>query len=453
MRFFLVLAVAWPAIAQPQLARDIFKELIEINTTDSAGDNTRAAEAVAARFRAAGFPARDIHVLAPAPRKGNVIVRYRGSGEAHGILFLGHLDVVEARRADWSFDPFQFREQDGYFYGRGAQDMKADDAILVTNFIRLKREGFRPARDLILALTADEEGGGFNGVTWLLENHRELINASYSINSDAGGGAIRNGRRQYMALEAAEKTYQSFRLEVTNRGGHSSLPRKDNAIYQLAEGLARLAKYDFPVRLNEVTRSYFEQMASIEHGQTAADMRAMVRNPHDIEAGGRLSTSPSYNAQLRTTCVATMLSGGHAENALPQIAAATVNCRLSPDDTPAQVEATLNEVLADPEIKVTPITRAIVSPVSPLNPRVLAAVTAATTAMWRGVPVLQFMEAGATDGRALRNAGINTYGVSGVFLDQNDIRAHGRDERIPVKSFDEALDFMYRVIKTLGKEE
>jgi len=453
MRFLLALVAAWPLIAQQQLGRDIFKELVEINTTDSVGDNTRAAEAMASRFRAAGFPQGDIHVLTPAPRKGNLVVRFRGKGAAPAILCIGHLDVVEARRSDWSFDPFEFREQDGYFYGRGTQDMKADDAILIANFIRLKREGFTPERDLILALTADEEGGGFNGVSWLLENHRDLIDAAWCINSDAGGGAIRNGRRQYMTLEGAEKTYLSFRLEVTNPGGHSSLPIKDNAIYHLAGGLARLAKFDFPVRLNDITRSYFERMASIEQGQRAADMKAVVQNPRDAAAIARLSSSPSYNAQLRTTCVATMLAAGHAENALPQTATAVVNCRILPNDTAPEVEHTLNEVMADPQIKVSPMTAASISPVSPPNSKILDALTEATAALWPGTPVIQFMEAGATDGRHLRNAGIPTYGVSGVFLDQDDIRAHGRDERIPVKSFNEALDFMYRVIHILGEQK
>jgi len=301
---------------------------------------------MAARFRSAGFPESDIHVLAPAPRKGNLIVRYRGKDAFSPILFLGHLDVVEALRSDWSFDPFEFREQDGYFYGRGTQDMKGDDAILVTTFMRLKREGFTPVHDLILALTADEEGGGFNGVDWLLKNHRDLIAAEYCINSDGGGGAIRNRRRQYMSVEAAEKTFLSFKLQVTNRGGHSSLPTKDNAIYHLADGLARLAKYDFPVRLNDITRAYFERMASIEAGQPAADMKAIVQNPRDTAAVARLSESPSYNALLRTTCVATMLSGGHAENALPQTATAVINCRILPGDTAMDVERTLKEVLA-----------------------------------------------------------------------------------------------------------
>jgi acetylornithine deacetylase/succinyl-diaminopimelate desuccinylase-like protein len=451
MRVLLALTAAWPLCAQPQLAREIFKELIEINTTDSVGDNTRAAEAMASRFRAAGFPDSDIHVLAPAARKGNLVVRYSAKGAAGPILFLGHLDVVEAKRSDWSFDPFEFREQDGYFYGRGAQDMKGDDAILIATFLRLKREGFQPARDLILALTADEEGGSHNGVQWLLKEHRELIDAAYCINLDAGGGRTHDRRPRYLSIQSAEKTFLSFKLEVTNPGGHSSLPTKDNAIYHLAEGLARLAKFDFPVRLNEVTHSYFERMSSIEHGQPAEDMKALLRNPGDQAAIARLSASPGYNARLRTTCVATMLSAGHAENALPQTANAVVNCRILPNDTPADVESTLREVLADPQIKVAPMAEVIVSPVSPLDPRVLEAVTASAATPWPGTPILSVMETGATDGKYLRIAGIRTYGASGIFVDDNDIRAHGRDERIAVKSFYDALDFMYGVIGALGK--
>src|ERR1700733_6832632 len=342
MRFLAVLAAAVPLFAQltpqQQTAREIFKQLVEINTTDSVGDNTRAAETMAARFRDAGYPEADIHLPVPAPRKGNLVVRLHGRGAARPILFIGHLDVVEARRSDWSFDPFVFLERDGYYYGRGTSDMKGDDAILVTMFLRLKREGFQPARDMILALTSDEEGGTANGIDWLVTTHRDLIDAEFCVNSDGGGGDIKNGRRIYMSMQAAEKVFLSFRLDVTNAGGHSSLPTRDNAIYHLAEGLARLAKFDFPVRLFDVTRASFERMAPFYQGQLGADMRTGVGNPHDEAIVGRLSALPQYNAQLRTTCVATMLSGGHAENALPQSATAVVNCRLLPVDQAQDVE-------------------------------------------------------------------------------------------------------------------
>jgi len=455
MRFLAAFLTVLPLCAQQpphhQLARDIFRQLIEINTTDSIGDNTRAAEAMAARFREAGYAESDIRLLAPAPRKGNLVVRLHGAGSARPILFIGHLDVVEAKRSDWSFDPFEFRELDGYFYGRGASDMKGDDATLVTTFLRLKREGFQPVRDMILALTSDEEGGKSNGIEWLVKNHRDLIDAEFCVNADGGGGDIKNGKRVYMAMEAAEKVFLSFKLEVTNPGGHSSLPTRDNAIYRLAEGLSRLAKFDFPVHLFDVTRASFERMAPIYEGQLGADMKAVGQNPNDAEVVSRLSAVPQYNAQLRTTCVATMLAGGHAENALPQTATATVNCRILPVDKPADVERTLNQVLADSKITVTPMLPPKPIPFTGMNQKVLSAVTAATAKHWPGLGVIPKMEAGASDAIYLTGAGIPTYGASGIFGDEDDVRAHGRDERVLVKSFYEAVDFMYTLATTLGK--
>jgi acetylornithine deacetylase/succinyl-diaminopimelate desuccinylase-like protein len=385
MRFFAVLVSLMPLYAQTsdqKLAREIFKQLIEINTTDSSGDNTRAAEAMADRFRDAGYPAGDIQVLAPMPRKGNLVVRLRGTGAGRPVLFLGHLDVVEAKRADWPWDPFEFREQEGYFYGRGTSDMKGDDATLAAAFLRMKRENFQPARDLILALTSDEEGGPANGIDWLVKEHRPLVNAEFCINTDAGGGHIKNGKRVYMAMQAAEKVFLSFKLEVANPGGHSSLPVKDNAIYHLADGLSRLAKFDFPVHLFDVTRAAFERAANIYGGQLGADLKTMVQNPRDTAAIARLSTIPFYNAQLRTTCVATMLSAGHAENALPAVATAVVNCRLLPVDQPAEVKRTLQEVLADAKIQLTEMAEPVATPYHPIDPQVMAAVTASTAKIW-----------------------------------------------------------------------
>jgi len=457
MRSLTLLLAAIPLAAQtaPQhrLAREILRQLIEINTTDSAGDNTRAAEAMAARFRDAGYPESDVRVLGPAPRKGNVVVRLHGTGTARPILFLGHLDVVEARASDWSFDPFVFREQDGFFYGRGTQDMKGDDATLVAAFLRMRREGFRPARDLILALTSDEEGGKFNGADWLVKQHRDLIDAEFCINADSGGGDIKNGKRLFMGVQAAEKVFLSFRLETTNPGGHSSLPVKDNAIYHLAEGLSRLAKFDFPVHLFDVTRAGFERMAALYPGQLGADMKAVVANPNDAAVTGRLSAIPLYNAQLRTTCVATMLSAGHAENALPQSASAVVNCRLLPVDKAEDVERTLHQVLADPKIKVSVMTPANPVPYRPINSRVMDVVTAATRKLWPGLPVIPRMDTGASDGIYLIGGGIPTYGINGMFNDEDDIRAHGRDERILVPSFYDAVDFMEMVVRALGTGE
>jgi acetylornithine deacetylase/succinyl-diaminopimelate desuccinylase-like protein len=434
-------------------AREIFKELIEINTTDTPGGNvTKAAEAVAARLKAAGFPAADVQVLGPDPRKGNLIARLRGSGARRPLLLLAHLDVVEAKREDWSFDPFTFLEKDGYFYGRGTSDDKSMASQFVANLIRLKEEGARPDRDLILALTADEEGGDFNGVDWLIKNHRQLIDAEFSIN-EGGGGTMRGGKYLTNEIQASEKVFQDFRLEATNSGGHSSLPIKDNAIYHLAEGLARLAKFEFPVELNEVTRGYFERSASVQTDpKMAADMRAVARPTPDLAAAARLSASlPYYNAQMRTTCVATRLLGGHANNALPQMASANVNCRILPGVSPASVKDKLVEVLADPKIKVSFVGEANPSKPSPLRPDVMGAVESLTKEMFPGVIVVPVMSTGATDGLYLRNGEIPTYGVDGTFGDMDDVRAHGRDERIGVKQFYEGLEFQYRLIKALSK--
>jgi acetylornithine deacetylase/succinyl-diaminopimelate desuccinylase-like protein len=434
-------------------AREIFKELIEINTTDTPNGNvTRAAEAVAARLKAAGFPAADVQLLGPDPRKGNLVARLRGTGAKRPLLLLAHLDVVEAKREDWSFDPFTLREQDGFFYGRGTSDDKSMAAHFVANLIRLKEEGLKPERDLILALTADEEGGSFNGVDWLIKNHRPLVDAEFSIN-EGGGGTMRGGKYLTNEIQASEKVFQDFHLEATNSGGHSSLPVKDNAIYHLSEGLARLAKFDFPVELNEVTRGYFERSATVQTDpKMAADMRAVARPTPDLAAAARLSASlPYYNAQMRTTCVATRLAGGHANNALPQMASANVNCRILPGVSPAAVKDKLVEVLADPKIKVSFVGEATPSKPSPLRPDVIGAVESLTKEMFPGVIVVPVMSTGATDGLYLRNGEIPTYGVDGTFGDIDDVRAHGRDERIGVKQFYEGLEFQYRLIKALSK--
>jgi acetylornithine deacetylase/succinyl-diaminopimelate desuccinylase-like protein len=430
-----------------QLARDIFKELIEINTTDSVGSTTKAAEAMAARLKAAGFPDSDVRVLGPNPRKGNLVARLHGTGAGRPVLLLAHLDVVEARRSDWSFDPFTFLERDGYFYGRGTSDDKAMAAIWVTNLIRMKQEGLKPNRDIIVALTADEEGGDFNGAKWLVENHRHLVDAEFCLN-EGGGGQMKDGRRLINEVQASEKVYLSFRLEVTNPGGHSSLPKPDNAIYHLAEGLARLAKFDYPVEMNEVTRNFFQRASALESGQVAADMRAVAAAVPDLEAAARLSAhSAYYNAQMRTTCVATMLEAGQAENALPQRARAVVNCRLLPGSEPQTIQQVLVRVLADDKISVAPIQPAKPSPPSPLRPEILGPIERTTAEMWPGVPVVATMGTGATDGLYFRQAGIPTYGVSGLFEDIDDVRAHGRDERVGVKQFYESLDFLYRLVK------
>jgi acetylornithine deacetylase/succinyl-diaminopimelate desuccinylase-like protein len=463
LRAFALLAFAVPVILQgqgtalsasQQLARAIFKELIEINTTDSTGDTTKAAEAVASRLRAAGFPEADVQVLAPVPRKGNLVARLRGTGAHKPILMIAHLDVVEARREDWSFDPFVFLERDGYFYGRGTADIKSGAAVLAAGLIRLKQEGFVPDRDLILALTADEEGGTANGVDWLVRTHRDLIDAEYCLNVDGGGGEISKGIRIANELQTSEKVYLSFRLETKNTGGHSSLPVKDNAIYHLSAGLVRLGQYDFPARLNDTTRAFFSRMAAVEKGSVAADMKAASLSTPDQAAIARLSAgSPYYNALVRTTCVATRVEGGHADNALPQMARAVVNCRLLPDESPATVLDTLVRVLADPAIVVTPMAEPKPSPASPLQPAIVAAVERVTTEIWPGVPVVPIMSTGATDGLTLRRAGMPVYGVSGLFDDIDDVRAHGKDERMGVREFFDGLEFMYRLMKEVASSK
>jgi acetylornithine deacetylase/succinyl-diaminopimelate desuccinylase-like protein len=435
--------------AHNQIARDIYKELIEINTTDSVGNTTTAAEAVAARLKAAGFPESDIQVLGPNPRKGNLVARYRGTGRRRPMLLLAHLDVVEALREDWSLDPFKLTEKDGYFYGRGTTDDKAMAAAWVATLIRLRQEGYTPDRDLIVALTADEEAGDYNGVDWLIKNHRDLIDGEFALN-EGGESLIKDGKYLLNAVQPSEKVYQSFRLEVRNAGGHSSRPMKDNAIYHLAEGLTRLSKYQFPARLNEVTLGYFQRMSALQSGQVSADMKALAKNPSDKSAIARLSALPYENALLRTTCVATRLEGGHADNALPQTARAVVNCRLLPGDSPVEVRATLIRVIDDPKISVMPVGDASPSEASPLRPDIMDAIEQITNQMWPGIPVIPVMSTGATDGLYLRNAGIPTYGVSGFFEDVDDTRAHGRDERLGVRQFYEGKEFLYRLVKALS---
>jgi acetylornithine deacetylase/succinyl-diaminopimelate desuccinylase-like protein len=432
-------------------ARDVFVELIEINTTDSAGDNTQAAEAMAARFRAGGFPPADIQVLGPNPRKGNLVVRYRGTGAAKPILFLGHLDVVEARRQDWSFDPFKFLEKDGYFYGRGAEDDKSGDAALVANFLRLKEEGFRPDRDLILALTSDEEAGDYNGASWLLHTHRELVDAAFCVNTDAGGGELEHGHRIALSVQAAEKTFQSFKFEVKNKGGHSSLPVPDNAIYHLANALDAIQHYAFPVLLNPVSRGFFDRMSVIVGGQEGADMKAVVQTPDLPGPVSRLSKIAYLNAMLRTTCVPTMLQAGDAENALPQDAVAIVNCRLVPGDSAQNVLSALTHAVHDIQVSITPLRPEVAGPASPIPDDLMKILEATSNSLWPGVPVVPVMETGATDGKYFRLAGIPTYGVSGFFYDVDDVRAHGRDERIGAESFFEGVEFYYRLMRALAK--
>jgi acetylornithine deacetylase/succinyl-diaminopimelate desuccinylase-like protein len=447
-------AAAGAAVAQETphaLARAVLKELVDTNTTDSAGDNTAAAEAVARRLRAAGLPAADVEVVVPAPAKGNLVARLRGSGRGRPVLFLAHLDVVEARREDWTLDPFRLVERDGYFYGRGTQDVKGEAALLVANFLRLSQEGFRPDRDLILALTADEEGGrGPNGVGWLLEHRRALIDAEYCANTDGGGGQAIAGRHVLYSMQAAEKGYLTFALRARRAGGHSSQPVPENAIYDLASALLRVRDMRFPVHLNDITRRYFEATALLKSGQEAADRRALAGGGASAaDAAARLSRAAYDNALLHTTCVATMLAGGHAENALPQSAEATVNCRVLPGETQAEVESRLRDAVGSGiEIETTSALQP--NPVSLPPPQLLARVEAVVREA-SAVPVVLTMETGGTDGKALRAAGIPTYGLAQMYYDLDDLRMHGRDERIRMSDFDEGLEFGYRLMKSLSR--
>jgi acetylornithine deacetylase/succinyl-diaminopimelate desuccinylase-like protein len=444
-----------------RLAHDIFKQLIEINTTDSVGNVTNAAEAMAKRLREAGFDEKDIQIAGPRENKRNLVVRYRGSGTRKPVLFIGHLDVVEARREDWTVDPFVFLEKDGYFYGRGTEDMKSGDALLITSFIRLKKEGYVPDRDLILALTADEEGGTANGVDWLLTTHRNWIDAEYSINLDGGEFEKEKDKRLLAGLQASEKVYVDYQFESLNAGGHSSVPSPDNAIYHLAGALSRLQMFSFPVNMGEITRNYFLKTATLSSGETAENMRAVAKEPPDPAAVLRLSQVPYFNSLLHTTCVATMLTGGHAPNALPQTARANVNCRIIPGEDPTEVRKTLESVAADPKVSVTivPVKAANGSivpqvgvPPSPLLPEVVEAEEKTVHSLWPGLPVVPTMSTGASDGRYLRIAGIPTYGIACMFFELDDNRAHGKDERIGAKDFYDGVEISYRLIRNLSSK-
>jgi acetylornithine deacetylase/succinyl-diaminopimelate desuccinylase-like protein len=436
-----------------QLARDMLKGLVEINTTHAHG-STEAAKAIQGWLLSAGFPPNDVVFLAPPdrPTKGNLIVRYRGRHAAEPVLFLGHLDVVEAKPEDWSVDPFRLTEKDGWFYGRGTIDMKDGDAALAEALIRLKRERFVPERDVIVAFTADEEAGGdANGPAFLLQSHRDLIDAELAINLDGGGGDLKNGAPLYFEVGTSEKTYLTYTLETTSPGGHGSLPGPDNAIYRLADGLGRLEGFKFPVLTTATTRTSFDKLASLEPGPASADMKAVAQSPPDLAAAERLSQNVRLNAQLRTTCVATLISGGHAENALPQRARATIQCRMMPGDTEANVRALLADALHDPAVSVTLDSPPIVSPESPPTPQVMGKVTTLARSMWPGVPVVPTMATGFSDDRQTRNAGIPSYDVSGVWVDVDENRAHGRDERVGVQAFDASVEFTYRLMKAFAR--
>jgi acetylornithine deacetylase/succinyl-diaminopimelate desuccinylase-like protein len=444
-----------PPAQDQALARDILKQLVEINSTFSHG-TVAAAQAVVGRLRDAGFADADIQVLTPAafPNKTNVVVRLRGSGKERPLLFIGHLDVVEAKAADWSVDPFTLTEKDGFFYGRGTFDMKDEDAAVLDALVRLKREGYVPDRDIIAAFTADEESGddSSNGVRWLTAEHRDVIDAGLVINPDSGAGDLQHGQRLDLNFQTSEKTYVSYTATARSPGGHSSLPEPDNAIYRLAEGLTRLSKAPFPAQVSPTTQAHFEQMAATQTGAMRDDMLAVAKGPGPgFEAAAeRLSVVPLYGSQLRTTCVATMLSGGQAENALPNQAQATIQCRLFPGDTVEGTQAALAERLADPKIALAVIDMPAPNPPSPLDPKVMKAVRAASESMWPGVPLFPLMSVGADDSVYTRAAGMPSYGVGGTFTEIGDNRAHARDERVGVTAFYENVEFTYRLMKALA---
>ncbi|HTO07058.1 MAG TPA: M20/M25/M40 family metallo-hydrolase [Myxococcota bacterium] len=451
-----VLALASGARAQTAvseadraLVRQVYQELVETNTTHSTGSTTAAAERVAARLRAAGIPESDIARLGPSPTKGNLVARLHGSGAEKPLVLLAHLDVVEAKREDWSVDPFVLLEQDGYFYGRGTLDDKAMAAIFTTLVLRLATDHTPLRRDVILALTADEEAGNENGAEWLLREHRELVDGSLVLN-EGGGGWLRQGKYLVLAMQSSEKTYMDYALKVTDKGGHSSLPTPENAIYRLAAGLGRLQKLVFPVELNEVTREFLKRAAPTEPKEIGAAMRALAANAQDPQAAKRLSREPRYNALIRTTCVATQVEAGHARNALPQSALANVNCRILPGHSAEEVRKQLVSALADPKIDVALDEQEIAGPRASVDPELLKTVEGVAAQVFPGVPVVPTMSSGATDSKYFRLAGIPAYGLSGIFVDIDDVRAHGRDERVGVKQFYEGQEFLSRLVTALA---
>ncbi|MGH6751117.1 MAG: M20/M25/M40 family metallo-hydrolase, partial [Bradyrhizobium sp.] len=413
----------------------------------------KAAEAMAARLRAGGFADADVRVLSPAPRKGNLVARLRGTGARKPILLLAHIDVVPAAREDWSTDPFKLVEQDGYFYARGSGDDKYMAAVFVANLIRYRQEGYKPERDIIVALETDEEildKDGL-GIQFLLKNHRDLIDAEFALN-EGGGVGLKDGKPIRNSVQTSEKVSASYALTVKNKGGHSSVPVRDNAIYRLAAGLTRLSAFSFPIRLTDTTRAYFERVAEMRGGSFAEDVRAVLSGQSDATALPvvRLTGDAFYNAQLRTTCVATMLEGGSAINALPQLATAKVNCRLIPGEPIEGVKAALEAALADEQIVVTALDSPVLSAPSVLSDQIIGPITKLSTEFFPGAVVLPTMSTGATDGSYLRNAGIPTYGHSGLAADAAENRAHGRDERIQVKSFFEGGEYLYRLVKAFA---
>jgi acetylornithine deacetylase/succinyl-diaminopimelate desuccinylase-like protein len=430
--------------------RAIFRELVEFNSSPDGGQVSAASRAVARRLLAAGFPAADVQVVGPNARCLNVVATLRGRDRsAKPVLTMAHLDVVNAKRADWVYDPFKLREGEGFFYGRGAIDNKAGASVLVANMVQWKRERFVPARDVVMVLTCDEETSAEQGIRWLLANVPRLTTADYALNTDAGGVAPTASGRPAFSLQAAEKTYVTFELTASNPGGHSSVPRSDNAIYALSAALGRLSAHRFPIEYNEVTRTSYARSADLETGQLAEDLRAAGRGETGGAAIERLLGTPYLGAGLHTTCVATMLRGGHAENALPQSATATVNCRMMPGTDHEQLRQTLVGIVADTTIKVAITYQPTPSGASPLRPELMRVIEATAAEVWPRSVVVPDMSNGATDGLYLRNVGVPVYGVAGILMNPEDDRSHGLDEKVPVKSLYESRRFWDRLVKAL----
>jgi acetylornithine deacetylase/succinyl-diaminopimelate desuccinylase-like protein len=433
-----------------RLARAVFAQLVGMNTTHAKG-SAEAAEALAARFKAAGFPAGDVFVGGPRPDKMNIVVRLHGRGKAKPVLFNAHLDVVEAIRETWSVEPFELTEKDGFFYGRGTIDIKNEVAILAANLIRLKQEGFKPNRDIILVFNTDEEAGGdANGVDWLLKNQRALVDAGLVINHDAANPEMLNGERLWNTIQTAEKVYATYSLTAYGTGGHSSLPPRDNAIFRLAQALTRLGDYQFPVQISETTRIYLEAVANRVGGDRASEIRAVLKDPTNSAAMDSLRDVPVINAQLHSTCPATVVQAGQSESALPIRAKATIQCRLLPGSNPDEVIATLKRVIDDPTIEIGVIWAPVASAPAVLDKAVVAKVEKVTNEMWPGLKVVPVMSAGASDNVYWRGAGLPAFGVCGTFIEVSDQRAHGKDERVGVTDFYEALEFSYRLMKVLA---
>ena len=435
-----------------QRFRAIYKELVETNTTLSAGDCTLAAQRMAARLKLAGYPDSDLRVFVPEghPKEGGLLAVLHGSDpQAKAILMLAHVDVVEAKREDWTRDPFTLIEEDGYFYGRGTSDMKAQAAIWVDNLIRYREEGYKPRRSIKLALTCGEEtSSALNGAGWLTKNARDAIDAEWALTEGVDGDLDAHGHRIALEILAAEKTSQNFVLEATNPGGHSSRPVPDNAIYHLVRAVDRVSRFEFPVELDDANRAYFTGMSKIVGGQAGSAMVAIVKNPQDVAALAILDKDHNWHAMLRTTCVATMLAAGHATNALPQRATANINCRIFPGDTRDAVLAQLVAVIEDPKVSVTiPEIRGPVATAAPLTPQVLGPIETVAHELWPGVPVIPALEPGASDAQFLNPAGIPTYGVTGIFIDPDGGNIHGLNERVRVQSVYEGRTFLYRLVK------